>query len=272
MLALSSDPAWKALAVDDLEGATGHAEQMELGDRWWNLAEKEEGAAKSSIQGRAAHWYQKALPGLTGVVKDKVNKRLAESGPVTNGVNLLKLLRLSKHVVSGKWRFDGESLLTPAGGRASILLPYLPPPEYDLRLEVERLTGSERLNICLVCGAGQGVVVLDRGGSEVAVIYDHTNGRRKVSAHPHVFTNGKPQTILCSVRAGKVTVVRDGEMILRCKCDFREFKRRSEEDLVKMFPDPRYLYIGLLDDPHTTFRVSEITLLPASEADDSTQR
>ena len=80
MLALGSDPVLKALAVKELEGVSGHAEQAALGDGWWDLAKKNEGAARQSLRRRAVFWYRKALPGLTGLRKEVLKERLVEFG------------------------------------------------------------------------------------------------------------------------------------------------------------------------------------------------
>jgi len=50
--------------------------QSKLADDWWNLAEKEKDWTKAAVQSRAAHWYEQALPKLTGLDKVKVEKRL----------------------------------------------------------------------------------------------------------------------------------------------------------------------------------------------------
>ena len=84
MLALGKDEALKAVAAKELEGAASFSAQAKLGDGWWSLAEKEEGAAKKPMQARAAYWYEQALPGLSGLMKDKVEKRIAEAGPTAN--------------------------------------------------------------------------------------------------------------------------------------------------------------------------------------------
>jgi hypothetical protein len=76
MLSLGKDDALKAQAIQELQGAALSAEQAKLGDGWWSLAEKQEGIAKKQLQGRAGYWYQKALPGLSGLMKDKVKKRM----------------------------------------------------------------------------------------------------------------------------------------------------------------------------------------------------
>ena len=74
-------PALKDLAVKELKGLTDATEQAKLGDAWWDLGEKKNGLAKKNIQGHAASWYQQALPGLTGLVKEKVEKRLTVAAP-----------------------------------------------------------------------------------------------------------------------------------------------------------------------------------------------
>ena len=78
MLALGSDEKLKALAKQELDGAASSAEQAKLGDGWWELAETQEGRAKKQVQRRPVHWYRQALPGLSGLMKDKVEKRLAK--------------------------------------------------------------------------------------------------------------------------------------------------------------------------------------------------
>jgi hypothetical protein len=89
MLALGSDEKFKALATQELQGVASSAGQAKLGDEWWSLAEKQDGTAKNQLEGRAAYWYQKALPGLDdGLEMAKVEKRLsqvsASSSPAKN--------------------------------------------------------------------------------------------------------------------------------------------------------------------------------------------
>lgn len=76
MLALGSDAGLRAVAAKELEGATSTEAQVALGDEWWDLAEKENSTLKEQLQGRAAYLYHKALPGLSGLTKDRIDKRL----------------------------------------------------------------------------------------------------------------------------------------------------------------------------------------------------
>lgn len=67
LLALGSDETLKSLAERDGQGPVSVGEQVALADAWWDA-----GGVK-----RAGYWYQKALPGLSGLQKDKAQKRLA---------------------------------------------------------------------------------------------------------------------------------------------------------------------------------------------------
>ena len=81
MLALGSDPTLKKMALADLRGASTAVGQVKLGNAWWKLAEDLKGTTKSHIQWRAAHWYEKALPSLTGLAKSVTQSplRMTES-------------------------------------------------------------------------------------------------------------------------------------------------------------------------------------------------
>ncbi len=61
----------KSLAEIEMKKTLSAAEQLKLADDWWKL---EQPAAKK----RAAYWYKKSLPGLSGLSKDRVEKRVAE--------------------------------------------------------------------------------------------------------------------------------------------------------------------------------------------------
>jgi hypothetical protein len=54
------------------------AGQVEVGDLWYDLAADQSGPVKTHVQLRAYHWYQEAVPALTGLTKTRVQKRLEE--------------------------------------------------------------------------------------------------------------------------------------------------------------------------------------------------
>ncbi|MEI8376428.1 MAG: SUMF1/EgtB/PvdO family nonheme iron enzyme [Planctomycetota bacterium] len=79
MLVLSSDAKLKALAEQDIKGATTPEEQVTLGNDWWNIGQGAKGEWRGVLLTHAGTWYQQAQPNLTTVlVKSLVEKRLKE--------------------------------------------------------------------------------------------------------------------------------------------------------------------------------------------------
>src|SRR5262249_28948818 len=56
----------------------GTKAQVAIGDAWWDLADKEKDPTRLSLQRRAAHWYEQAIPDLTGLNKVRIEKRIDE--------------------------------------------------------------------------------------------------------------------------------------------------------------------------------------------------
>ncbi|MCY3020615.1 MAG: formylglycine-generating enzyme family protein [Planctomycetota bacterium] len=78
LLAKCPLPTLKTLAAKDLAQPTEAVAQVEVGDGWWDMSEKETGKeAKAAFQARARFWYGKAQASLSGLTKTKVEKRLA---------------------------------------------------------------------------------------------------------------------------------------------------------------------------------------------------
>jgi formylglycine-generating enzyme required for sulfatase activity len=83
MLSRGSEPLLRAAADKELATPTEAKGQAEVGDAWWDVAEKEKSAAlKEAFLGRAKENYEKALAGLSGFGKTRVEKRLAELSAV----------------------------------------------------------------------------------------------------------------------------------------------------------------------------------------------
>ncbi len=81
LLALGKNPEQKAAAIMELVRVTASEDQEKLADAWWTVAEQSQGAAKKRAQLRALLWYKKSLPGLAGLIKIKVEKRIDEIVP-----------------------------------------------------------------------------------------------------------------------------------------------------------------------------------------------
>jgi len=79
-LSRGGDSTLKELAAKGLTDPKDALAQAEIGDAWWNAAEKAKGKDKVGLQAGAQFWYTKALPALTGLSKAKAQKRLADLG------------------------------------------------------------------------------------------------------------------------------------------------------------------------------------------------
>jgi hypothetical protein len=77
-LAKSIGSPLQPVAQKDLGRPMETADQVALGDAWWDLGEKESGASRSNVRQRAVHWYLQAVPKLAGLSKAKIEKRLVE--------------------------------------------------------------------------------------------------------------------------------------------------------------------------------------------------
>jgi hypothetical protein len=110
-LAKSNDPKLQAAAELEVSQPPSPMEQLELADRWWELAEKESNKEmQRRFQARAGGWYERAKPQLMGLMASKAEQRLselsaanvssAEVGPEKSSTDRLKEGLLAH------WRFD----------------------------------------------------------------------------------------------------------------------------------------------------------------------
>jgi len=74
-LAAGSDLALRQLARDELQPTTDKAA---LADQWWDYGETQSGLARARARQRAVESYKLASPGLTGLLKLKAERRIAE--------------------------------------------------------------------------------------------------------------------------------------------------------------------------------------------------
>ena len=104
MLALSSNASLKALAEKDLQGAATALGRVRLGDAWWPLHGKQ----------RAAYWYEKAMPGLEKLERDRLAGRVFGEPLGRRAVDLLAWSdpdRIDADDKWGKWARNGADVL-----------------------------------------------------------------------------------------------------------------------------------------------------------------
>jgi hypothetical protein len=78
LLAKGADPALRSAAELDLAGPADSGAQLAVGDAWWEAAEKDP-ASKDALRERAAFWYARGLPKVSGLLNAKAQKRAAEA-------------------------------------------------------------------------------------------------------------------------------------------------------------------------------------------------
>jgi serine/threonine protein kinase len=78
LLAKGNDGTLKELALASVPTPETPESLVELGDAWWNAAEKSKGKDKADLQIGAMRWYGLAEPNLSGLAKTVVTKRLTE--------------------------------------------------------------------------------------------------------------------------------------------------------------------------------------------------
>jgi hypothetical protein len=89
-LARSSDQNLSTLAQSEI-GASDAAAQMAVADRWWDLGQVETSLSKRNVLSHAAGIYRDLLPSLTGLSKDKAQRRAAMAPPTTAFPQILEM-------------------------------------------------------------------------------------------------------------------------------------------------------------------------------------
>jgi serine/threonine protein kinase len=181
-----------------------------------------------------------------------------------NAIDLLPLIDLKLDAVNGVFTKDTSGLLTPNGVPwARIMVPYTPPAEYDLTMVVERKEGVNSFNfgplwngkLCHLVIEGKGPGIEDVAG------IDLINGRpffeNETTTQGPFLIQGKPSTVVVSIRKSTLTLTIDGRTIFSWKGDP---SRISGDSGIKV-PNRDAMVIGCYD---SQFLVSRILVTPVS--------
>jgi hypothetical protein len=148
---------------------------------------------------------------------------LADAGEPTRGVDLLRAIDPARDALRGSWHVDGPALIMEPVSRLQI--PCLAPEEYDLVLEVERLSDVGKLIVGLGSGPHAFDVVIDNWHANEHRSGMHWLDGRHVTKYPArigaVFANDVPARIVCTVRKERVVVRVNGREIVRFEDDFK---------------------------------------------------
>jgi hypothetical protein len=221
-----SDPALKALAEKELALPQSAADQSALADGWFELGEKDKSPLrKSQLYGHARDIYEAALSSATGLIRAKIEKRLAETSdaaaPVVAkaAVNLMTLIDPAKDSVAGTWKLERGELRGSGAERSRIQIPYAAPEEYDLTIVAEQVSGTSNLLFGLSRPGMQWVVSYDNeiNGtyySGLVLVDGKLPWENPTSVTGRFLKKGSSQTFEFKVRKTGLTTFVDGKKVL----------------------------------------------------------
>lgn len=184
------------------------------------------------------------------------------SGAVRRKIDLFPLVDLKHDRVHGSWELkDGALRCTLEEPAARVMIPYLPPEEYDLLVTAERTEGKDAFVMGLANGDVQFVHVLDGYTAEGKCLsgfetLDGLLARSNESTREwRSFTNGTPSVLLYSVRRRRVTVAVNGERILDWRGDFKRLSVRPDYRI----NNSGALFVGAYN---SRYRITRLALYP----------
>ena len=195
---------------------------------------------------------------FTAVIAASVVGHARPPAPADQPIDLLKLLNLNRDTVQGRWAAHRRALVSDASQLCVIQVPYLPPEEYDLEIDAERLRGSECFRVIVPVGQSQPSITLDAWGGAISGL-ERIDGNYvregEASFRGHVFPDAGDITIIVRVRRKGVSVVVDGKSIVDWKGDPTRLSLHPGMEL----PHKKALGLGT---HYTTYRITRMELTP----------
>lgn len=237
LLARCSDKTLANLASRDLEEPAEAAGQLALGEGWWARAgEERDRDLKAALARRARFWIELAKDDLSTLKRLMAEKRLEEIAPVAGTgagtgrggrADLMSWIDVERNAVEdgGRWELQDGRLTSAMDGTiryARLMVPCVPPAEYDLELTVRPRDDADAIFfVGLVGGGRQFTVAL--GESAVAIgTFADLAGKPLADRHPRqrlfhpqgVLSPDRDTTLTCSVRRNRFTLRVDGRPVL----------------------------------------------------------
>jgi hypothetical protein len=186
------------------------------------------------------------------------------SGSGAAPVDLLALVDLTRDRVHGGWEREGRALTCTEPARAArVILPYVPPAEYDLLLRVERREGADALVVGLASGDAQFVHVIDGYTAEGKClsgfeVLDGALARDNESRRDgRVLSPGVVCDVVYRVRTGSVSVLAGGREVLSWTGGISRLKVREDYRIAY----PGALFVGAWE---SRFRITQALLMARS--------
>jgi uncharacterized protein (TIGR03067 family) len=211
LLAKGSDADLKDLAKKDLAKPKSSKAQVALGDAWWERCEAEKDPAKLHLQARAVHWYEQALPDLSGIAKVKLAKRVEEYNgraprkvEVVDAKSELKKLEgewlvtdiqglgigMPKELTNMKFIFKGDKLTVNTGfGHQESATVKLDPSKKPKHMDLTAETGPQKGQLM------PGIYLLEKETLRICVS-DPMKGKGRPAEFPNNPTMDQPIFVL----------------------------------------------------------------------------
>jgi NPCBM/NEW2 domain len=159
LLLRAGSPKLREIARLEHAGGKELATQRILAAKWHQLARESAGEARKDCLRRAHYWSIISADASENASRrlDEIRAELPELSPV----QLLPLLDPARHTRQGSAAFVDGKLRMFSRPAAHFELPFVPPPEYEIRYRVERMSGSESMHIGLGNGSEDFMAVLD---------------------------------------------------------------------------------------------------------------
>lgn len=144
--------------------------------------------------------------------------------------DLMPLIDVEHHAMSGTWLFDGAKLVGKAGKFARIAIPYAPPEEYDLRIDFTRTLSGGDVNLMFPAEGRDRIFKMESWSSSY---FGERNGNPDTA--PMTLANGVRHTAVVEVRRGTLAAYVDGKLTNKivtalsssaCTADWRLSDRR----------------------------------------------
>ncbi|HWE93183.1 MAG TPA: hypothetical protein VG269_04350 [Tepidisphaeraceae bacterium] len=168
-LSAGSDPSLAAAAKQDLANPAEADGQLSVGDAWWALSQDPKSDAKTGAARRAAFWYRKAVPELSGLKKTTVQKRLWAAARAGDGAGLTPFKFLTD---------DNTPLLLPMNDPSPDVLTLTQEPT------AVHISGTKTFDVATVAGKTHG-----HFGKAICIARPEAGGSLRatiINSHDHI--------------------------------------------------------------------------------------
>jgi formylglycine-generating enzyme required for sulfatase activity len=180
----------------------------------------------------------------------------------TKEIDLLKLIDVKKHAVTGNWYFDGLTLVTPSTKEhtpKTLQVPIEPPQSYELELIVTKLPNNPTMGLVvgIPVGVGNVLALLEEvSGGLYATALHFIDGNRAFWYNGKIFTERKPARIIFKVSQEGFIITCDEKEIIKWKGDSKSLSAGDWP-----VPNKRQLSVGTIG-VGSGYHISKMVLRP----------